>query len=206
MMMSTSWIRSTAVSAWSCRNRLLSGAAAALIVAAACSDSGGSKDAGSKDAQADGKIPKDLGPDAPPLEPVFPEDFAKTYTQGRTCRRSIDHDLRWIVVMVDDAAIEPYTLRNGPFPVGATLVKMEHETDDKDCSKPPVSYTAMQKLEAGANPGGGDWHWQRVTITGQVLEGFDTIQRCTMCHEKCGVPTDGGPLTGGYEWTCAELP
>lgn len=175
------------------------------MVAAACPDNGQPKDAGSsKDGPgSDGKIPADLGPDAPPLEPVFPEDFAKTYTQGRDCRRSIDHDLRYIIVMADDLAIEPYTLRNGPFPVGATLVKMEHE--DEACTD-LVSYTAMQKLEKGANPSGGDWHWQRVTLERQVLEGSDTIQMCTMCHEKCGMSTDGGALTGGYEWTCAELP
>lgn len=159
----------------------------ALVLGCGAGNGGGTSGDASDDGLSDAS-------DAEPLpEPFFPEDFAKTYTLVRDCRRSIDHDLRYILVMADDLAVGPYKSRKKPFPVGSTLVKIEHQ--DELCTT-PSRYTAMQRQEPGAATESGDWLFQRVTLDRVAYQDSKAVAQCVSCHETCGPPD-------GYDWTCA---
>jgi len=134
---------------------------------------------------------------SPPAEKVvFPRDFEQRYVEMRDCRLSHEHELRYIRVLVDERAREPYAAlsEDAPYPVGATLVKPEY--DDEDCSV-VLGYTALQKLEPGASPDTGDWLWQKLTPEHELLHD-EVPERCIGCHEQhCAPPY-------GYDLTCAE--
>jgi hypothetical protein len=159
----------------------------ALLGAIACDPEPHMRDAGTPE--------PDAGHDAGP-EPVFPEDFDANYLEMRDCRHSHEHDLRYIRVLASESAQAPYaTLSEAtPYPVGATLVKLEY--DDELCTT-LLEYTALQKLEPGANPGGSDWLWQRVSTEREVEES-GAPWRCISCHTVHCAPPDG------YDLTCAE--
>ena len=128
------------------------------------------------------------------VEPVFPADFAEQYTETRDCRGSHEHELRFIRVVVDDAALPIYQTFEGLYPPGATVVKLEYE--DEGCQR-LVGYTAMLRLEEGMYPEGRDWHWQKLDSERRVLEDGAPI-RCIDCHEfHCAPPN-------GHYLTCAE--
>ena len=127
-------------------------------------------------------------------DPLFPEDYASTYTEVRDCRQSGDHDLHMVRVLADDVALAAYADRSTPFPAGATVVKEEYEFGDLDCSGPIAQWTVMQKLEIGGAPRELDWVWQTVDREGAVAD--QDPRRCVNCHQGCGVPPDG------YDGTC----
>jgi hypothetical protein len=164
----------------------MSDAALALLASALLASVGCRADDGS-----------DPDPDAaPPLEAVFPEDFEAHFMEMRACRLSHEHELRFIRVFASASAEAPYAALSPdtPYPVGAILVKPEY--DEPDCTV-PLSYTAIEKLEPGANPGGGDWRWQRVDLDFEVVED-GAPERCLTCHtQHCAPPY-------GYDLTCAE--
>lgn len=158
-------------------------ALAQCVLAAGCLGSGApERDAGAPDA-------------GPP--PVFPADFARTYTEMRDCRQSHEHELHYIRVLASPSALAPYTALSPdmPYPEGATLLKVEY--DEEDCAGPVVLYTAYRKLELNANPIGNDWLWQRVSPQREVIEqGAPWV--CVNCHmHHCAPPN-------GYDLTCAE--
>jgi len=158
-----------------------------LTLAAACGDDQpGADDAGG----ADG------GSDAGP-EPSFPADYAASYVEMRDCRFSHEHALRYIRVLASESAREPYAALSAdrPYPVGAVLLKLEH--DDENCSE-LVEYTSLEKLEPGENPAGGDWLWQRVNTQREVVEN-GAPWTCVACHTSHCSPPDTG-----YDLTCAE--
>lgn len=126
--------------------------------------------------------------------PLFPEDYAETYTEVRDCRQSGDHDLHMIRVLADDVALDTYADRSAPFPAGATVIKEEYDFGDFDCTGPIVQWTVMQKLDEGESPERLDWEWQTVDADRFVTE--DDPQRCANCHQGCGVPPDG------FDGTC----
>lgn len=134
------------------------------------------------------------GEDAP--APVFPEDAPSQWLEMRDCRHSHEHELRHIRVFASPAAEAPYAALSAdtPYPEGAVLLKLEY--DDAACTD-LLGYTAMQKLAPGANPDGGDWLWQRVSVDREVAE-EGAPPRCINCHEEhCEPPY-------GYDLTCAE--
>lgn len=137
--------------------------------------------------------------DAPPQDvaPIaFPEDVTMKWLEMRDCRHSHEHDLLYIRVFASKSAREPYAALSPdvPYPVGAKLVKVEY--DDDQCAV-PVSYTAIEKLEKGTSPSGGDWLWQKLGVDHEVLE-TGAPSRCVTCHEvHCAPPN-------GYDLTCAE--
>lgn len=89
-------------------------------------------------------------------------------------------------VVADAAAFDPYTLFDRPYPVGATIVKLEF--DDEGCTGPVAQYSAMKKTEPNGNPAGGDWWWQRVDADRAVLEEGAPV-RCLDCHTAhCAEP------------------
>ncbi|HTL37137.1 MAG TPA: hypothetical protein VL326_28575 [Kofleriaceae bacterium] len=128
--------------------------------------------------------------------PVFPASYATTYQEVRNCRFSIDHNLRRIRVLASPDALAPYTDRMTAFPVGAVLLKVEHAEDDTSCSGPPIGFTAMLRLEAGADPALLDWKWQELDGDQHALQPMPA--RCASCHKTCGVPPEG------YSGTCTQ--
>jgi hypothetical protein len=134
--------------------------------------------------------------------PVFPSDVA-TWQEGRPCGFTHEHDLRYIRVVTDEAAEVPYQALDAqyPYPVGATLVKLEY--DDEDCTT-LLGYTAMQKQQSGYSKTGHDWRWQRVDKDRTVIEDGE-IDVCITCHQHhctwpmCGYADCGIDLTCGQE-------
>jgi hypothetical protein len=120
-------------------------------------------------------------------EPLFPADWEQKFTEVRNCRRSGDHDLNFVRIYADAAALQPYQGRAMPFPTGAVVLKAEFAKSD--CTE-AVGFTAM-KREAGS-----DWHWQKLTPARAVTDDGKLV-RCQGCHAACGVPPDG------HDGTCA---
>lgn len=138
--------------------------------------------------------PPFFGTDAGPsfTDPVF-GDIAD-YGEVRDCRHSHEHELRHIRVFADALALEVYDIWDRPYPVGSTIVKLEY--DDEECEN-LLGYTAMKKLEAGENPAGHDWWWQKLDEDKQVTEEGAPFS-CIDCHEHHCAPPDG------FDLTCAE--
>ena len=129
-------------------------------------------------------------------EAMFPADYALTYTEVRDCRRSGDHDLRFIRVLVDPVALEPYRGRSLAFPDGAIVVKEEYPLDDPTCSEMPLEWTVMRK-RAGAGDQLG-WDWQRVDSERSLVE--QNQPSCFGCHDPC----TGSGGASGYDHTCTD--
>lgn len=153
------------------------GLAIALLLAVSCSGTGDDDD--------DGPAPD------------FPADYAATYVEVRDCRSSGDHDLNYVRMLADPAALAPYQNRDAPFPVGSVVLKEEFDFTDTTCAGPIKQWTVMTRLADGTAPTALDWRWQRVDADRNVV-GVDT-PRCYGCHTGCGVPSEGG-----YEGTCAH--
>jgi hypothetical protein len=131
----------------------------------------------------------------PAPAPIFPADFQSSWQEARSCRFSHDHELRSIRVFADSAAFEPYTLWSAPYPVGATIVKIEYEDDE--CTE-VQGLSAMQKLAKGADPELGDWIWQKLDAKRKVIVAEDVPARCIDCHEyHCRAPW-------GFDLACGE--
>jgi hypothetical protein len=153
------------------------------LVAGACSDD----DGGGTDA-----APPDAAPD-----PLFPADYASSWTQVRDCRSSSSHDFHLIVIWADPQAASPYLDRDADFPVGSVVLKEEFDLGDTECTGDIVQWTVMKRLEAGSAPAEQlDWFWQKVDDNRQVVSQNEA--RCFGCHDDC----DGNP-TDSYENTCA---
>jgi len=131
-------------------------------------------------------------------EPLFPADYAQSYTLVRDCRLSVEHDLTRIRVLASPSALATYQSRTGEFAEGALLLKEEYEYAQEDCSGPIQGWTLMQKLSAGSSPETLDYHWQKVNTQRQVTS--DDEARCISCHTGCGSSKEG------YLNTCAIPP
>lgn len=132
----------------------------------------------------------------PPPAPIFPAEAPTSWREVRDCRHSHEHELNHIRVLANDAAHDPYLLWNAPFPVGATLLKLEY--DDGACSH-LIRYTAMKKLPQGSDPSRGDWHWQ-ASSPARVVEVHAKVSQCVACH-KVHCREDNKT---GFDLTCAE--
>lgn len=126
-------------------------------------------------------------------EPFFPADTS-AFVEVRGCRRSADHDLGYIRVLADPAALVPYRDRAAPFPAGAVVLKVEYDFADGTCAGPIRNFTAMRR-DAVDDPQRLGWSWQRVDADRAVESEDDG--RCIGCHAQCGVAPDG------YLGTCA---
>lgn len=164
---------------------LLAAVVLALAAAGGCSDDDGGP--------ATDAAPPDAGP-----APIYPADYASTYTMVRDCRPSSSHDFHFIVIWADPDAATPYLERNAPFPVGSIVLKEEYDIGDTECTGDVVEWAVMQRLEAGSAPDLQlDWFWQEVDEDGEVISENSSL--CFGCHDDC----DGDP-TDSYENTCAE--
>ncbi|MCX5746807.1 MAG: cytochrome P460 family protein [Proteobacteria bacterium] len=127
-------------------------------------------------------------------DPLFPADWATSFTEVRNCRASSDHDLNNIRVVVDAAALGPYTTRTSAIPEGAVVLKPEYDFGDVDCSGIPVQWTVMVRDDSQPSSHLG-YRWQRVDAAMKVVS--ENESRCFNCHAGCGVAPDG------YQGTCA---
>ncbi len=134
--------------------------------------------------------------EAPPTAAIFPVEAPTTWREVRDCRHSHEHELNHIRVLADDAAYDPYLLWNAPFPVGATLLKLEY--DDAACSH-LIRYTAMKKLAKGSDLARGDWQWQAASPS-LIVEEHAKVSQCVGCH-KVHCREDNKT---GFDLTCAE--
>jgi Cytochrome P460 len=135
------------------------------------------------------------GDEPAPLAPLFPAEYALSYTQVRDCRLSSEHDLSPIRVLAAPDTVIDYQDRDHGFAPGARLVKEEYDFSDADCSGDIQRWTVMLREAEGSSPDTLDWHWQKVDRARNVVT--DNEARCVNCHRTCGVP----PI--GYLGTCA---
>lgn len=126
--------------------------------------------------------------------PVLPADYADSYLEVRDCRRSGDHDLNYIRVLVEPAAKGTYDDRDQPFAEGTIIVKEEYDFADDECSGDIQQWTLMVKGGADRPAETLGWHWYRYDRD-RLLLGEDT-PACFGCHTGC---TDVG-----HDGTCAE--
>ncbi|MBX3271545.1 MAG: cytochrome P460 family protein [Sandaracinaceae bacterium] len=131
-------------------------------------------------------------PPGPAIDPLFPVDYASTWTEVRDCRLSVEHTLVHVRVWANPVALGAYERRDAPFPDGSILLK--EEFTDSGCTE-RSGWTVMAR-EAGFAPTLGDWHWQDVLPDRRVVSD-GTVSTCFQCHEDCGVAPDG------HDWTCA---
>jgi len=126
--------------------------------------------------------------------PVFPADYASTYTEVRNCRPSVEHGPVNVHVLASPLALDTYMSRTGEFPTGSVLLKEEYAEADLSCAGPIRQWTVMEKLADGSSPSTLDWHWQKVDSTRHTILSDDVS--CFGCHMNCDVST------GGYLYTC----
>lgn len=133
-----------------------------------------------------------------PALPVaaFAIDAPTTWREVRTCRHSHEHLLRHIRVLADDLAHDIYLNWNAPYPVDATLLKLEY--DDAACTV-LMGYTLMKKLAKDADPARHNWLWQRVDLQRHVIDG-GAVLPCVDCHVHHCKEADNT----GFDLTCAE--
>ncbi len=135
-------------------------------------------------------------PTTPAPEAIFPAEAPTSWRQVRSCRHSHEHELNYIRVVANDLAHDRYLHWDAPFPVGATLLKLEYS--DAACQQ-LVRYTAMRKLAKGADVARGDWQWQATSPT-FVVDTEAAIKVCVACHQSHCRDDDGT----GFDLTCAE--
>ena len=152
-----------------------SGLASCLALAVACSE------------------PDPTGNPTPPA--AFPADYADSYVEVRGCRRSADHELEFVRVLADPAALGPYSDRQSAFPEGAVVLKEQYEPSDDSCSGSIAQWTVMRKAPAATERLG--WDWQRVASDRRVVE--ENAEGCVNCHSSC----TGAPQPG-YDFTCTD--
>ena len=127
--------------------------------------------------------------------PLFPEDYAASYREVRSCRPSGDHNLNQVRVLADPLAAGTYLSRDGGFGPGRIILKVEYEFGDDRCSGPVKRFTVMQRVADGGAARALDWRWQTVDGRRAVVDSDDS--RCIGCHKSCGVPPDGFEATCG---------
>jgi hypothetical protein len=126
---------------------------------------------------------------------AFPENYAETYAEVRDCRKSGDHELSFVRILADAAALGPYLDRTTSFPDGAVVLKEEYDFGDTTCSGVVSGWTVMIKAHAATDQLG--WNWQKVDDQRRVTE--LNAGRCQNCHLDCS-----GGSGIGYDYTCAE--
>ncbi len=137
------------------------------------------------------------GPDSPASAPapIFPADYAASYVEVRGCRKSADHELQFIRVLAEPAALGPYDDRTSAFPDGAIVLKEQFDPADDSCSGSIDQWTVMQKKRSAAENLG--WDWQRVAADRHVVEA--NAPSCIGCHQGCT-----GTPAAGYDFTCTD--
>lgn len=134
-------------------------------------------------------------PDEPPgpnAQPLLPADYQTSYPIVRSCRTSVEHDLRFIVIRALAGTEQQY--ETGPFPRAPGTLIIKEEFSDRACAD-LVGWTLMQKQPEGYAASYGDWRWQRLDAGKQVLDD-GLIPRCAGCH--------AAPACRARDFACAE--
>jgi hypothetical protein len=129
--------------------------------------------------------------------PLFPADYASTFTEVRNCRSSTEHEFSRVRVLADPDAVGPYLGRDADFPLGSIVLKEEYDFGDTACAGDVIRWTLMARLAAGSSPDTLDWRWQDVEPSRRVKTQDEP--RCIGCHTTCGVPPEG------YQGTCTVV-
>jgi hypothetical protein len=143
------------------RRLLLAMALAAAAAAAACDDE---------------------PPPGPTPQPLLPADYQAGYPVVRSCRTSVEHDLRFIVIRALAGTEQQY--ETGPFPRAVGTLIIKEEFSDRGCTD-LLGWTLMQKQPEGYAPNLGDWRWQRLNAGKQIIEDGQ-VPRCASCHAASG--------------------
>lgn len=139
--------------------------------------------------------PDDGGP-----APIYPADWATSFTKVRDCRQTPEHDLNHVTLHVDPASVALWqqcvvydSTCTERFAEGATFIKAEYS--DSACTD-LVLVSAAKKSSDAAFADVGGWHWQEVQADGRVAED-GAVERCARCHESCD---------GSYDHRCVMDP
>lgn len=122
----------------------------------------------------------DGGTTPEPEDPLFPENFASSYTEVRDFRSGVPHP-SFLRVYANSVGAADYTAGNYPLPEGSILVK---EIYGDPAGSSIFGWVVMQKREPGFATSTGDWYWQEVDNDRTVLDS-GVIQSCTGCHSAC---------------------
>jgi hypothetical protein len=120
----------------------------------------------------------DEPPPGPTPQPLLPADYQAAYPVVRSCRTSLEHDLRFIVIRALAGTEQQY--ETGPFPRAAGTLIIKEEFSDRGCTD-LLGWTLMQKQPEGYAPDYGDWRWQRLNAGQQIIQD-GLVPRCASCH------------------------
>jgi hypothetical protein len=130
-------------------------------------------------------------PPPPAEDPVFPANYAQAYTEVRNLRFSSEHDGHYIRVHCSPGSATEYTAGTYPLPEGTVLVKSLY---NDPAGTVLDGFAVMQKRAPGTAPSTGDWYWQSVDATRNVVQSGQ-ITACISCHTGC---------TNNRDLTCTD--
>src|SRR5437660_779626 len=119
---------------------------------------------------------------------LFPDNYAATYQEVRSCRMSLEHSAN-VRILASPDAFEAYSGRKSAFPVGSIVLKEEYAQSDASCAKGILHYTVMQKLATDSAPATLDWEWEKDGADKRQVQ--TDIPTCVNCHSVCGKPPQG---------------
>ena len=131
----------------------------------------------------------DSSTDPPPAEdPLFSSDYRATFTVVADGRFSTEHS-GCVEVHCDPGNAAGYTALNFPMPEGTLLVKAVFPVTDPTCTGISgvceTGWAVMKKLAPGSSPATGDWYWQEIDASRNVVKSNDmgNILDCISCHQ-----------------------
>lgn len=123
---------------------------------------------------------------------LLPSDYKSSYVSARNCRYSTTHG-HYIKVLTNSTETnDAYLAGNCALPVGSLVLAEEY--DNTACTS-LTGYTLMKKV-SGYDPEHGDWRWQKLDDTRNLLEDGH-VQTCIDCHQRCSE-------AGAPEYTCSR--
>lgn len=111
-------------------------------------------------------------------------DFSdwQSFTKMSNARSfSKSHSKAWVEVYADSSAESAFRARQGPYPVGARIVKAQYAAESGGAIK---ALTVMQKMEAGYDPDNGDWYYGVYDPSGAKAMKHGKIGMCINCHNQ----------------------
>lgn len=124
----------------------------------------------------------------PTEEPLFSSDYRTTFTLVADGRFSTEHS-GCVEVHCDPGNAVDYTALNFPMPEGTLLVKAVFPVTDPTCTGisgvSETGWAVMKKLAPGSSPGTGDWYWQELDASRNVVKSNDmgNVLDCVSCHQ-----------------------
>lgn len=91
------------------------------------------------------------------------------------------HKGKWVDVYVNPVGESEYRAANGPYAVGATIVKVHYANET---SQEIIKLAVMRKMDAGYDPDHGDWYYGVYGADGTEPKMSGKIGKCISCHER----------------------